>query len=204
MIRHEVKRLISVTAGIKRENRSASAAILLGLMIGFAAGPFSPASAQWVSSFTTESDGALCVLSNGGRLKVQVCAPKIIRIVYTRGTAIPAPQGLVVGRSSFTPGSFTAADNGTAIVVATPQCTTLVTKSNCLVTFKNPSGTTVCNETAKTLTAVTKSGQAGDSGAITFNSPSGEGVYGLGNLSMCEGAWNGTSYWDGESWAPDR
>ncbi|MBN2188443.1 MAG: glycoside hydrolase family 31 protein, partial [Chitinispirillaceae bacterium] len=51
---------------------------------------------------------------------------------------------------------------------------------------------------------VTKSGQAGDSGAITFNSPSGEGVYGLGNLSMCEGGWNGTSYWDGESWAPDR
>jgi alpha-D-xyloside xylohydrolase len=182
----------------------ASLATLLSLMIGFGAAQSTPCSAQSVSSFTTESDGALCVLSNGGRLKVQVCAPKIIRIVYTLGTAIPAPQGLVVSKTSFTPGSFSAADNGTAIVVATPQCTTLVTKSSTLVTFKNPAGTTVCSENARTLTAVTRSGQAGYSGTLNFNSPTGEGVYGLGNLSESSGGWGGTSYWDNQAADPDR
>jgi alpha-D-xyloside xylohydrolase len=166
---------------------------VMGVLAGFAAAPLAPATAQTVtvSSFSTQSDGALCVLSNGGRLKVQVCGPKIIRIVYTLGTTIPSPQGLVVSTSSFTPGSFTASDNGTAIVVATPQCTTLVNKSNTLVTFKNPAGATICSETARTLTAVTN----GYSGTLNFNSPANEGVYGLGNLSAYAGNQGTGNYW---------
>jgi alpha-D-xyloside xylohydrolase len=164
---------------------------IIGILAGFGAAPLVPATAQTVSSFSTQSDGALCVLSNGGRLKVQVCGPKIIRIVYTLGTTIPSPQGLVVNTNTFTPGSFTASDNGTAIVVATPQCTTLVTKSNTLVTFKNPAGATICSETARTLTAVTN----GYSGTLNFNSPASEGVYGLGNLSAYAGNQGTGSYW---------
>jgi alpha-D-xyloside xylohydrolase len=204
MRHHGVKCFIFAFDKYRKTNRSTAAAALLGLLTGFGAAQFSEGHAQSVSSFTTESDGALCVLSDSGRLKVQVCGPKIIRIVHTRGTTIPAPQGLVVGRSSFTPGSFNAVDNGTAIVVATPQCTALVTKSNTLVTFKNTTGTTVCNETARALYPVTRSGQAGDSGTITFNSPSGEGVYGLGNLSESSGGWTENDYWCSTTLPPDR
>jgi alpha-D-xyloside xylohydrolase len=168
---------------------------MVGVLAGFVAAPMVPVIAQTVSSYTAQSDGALCVLSNSGRLKVQVCAPKIIRIVYTLGTTIPSPQGLVVSQTTFTPGPFTVTDNGTAIVVATPQCTTLVNKSNSLVSFKNPAGKTVCSETARGLYPVTKSSQAGDSGTLNFNSPTGEGVYGLGNLSAYAGNQGTGSYW---------
>jgi len=168
---------------------------IIGVLVGFAVAPLFPVIAQTVSSYTTQSDGATCVLSNNGRLKVQVCAPKIIRIVYTLGTTIPSPQGLVVSQTTFTPGQFTVSDNGTAIVVATPQCTTLVNKSNSLVTFKNPAGTTICSESARGLYPITRSSQAGDSGALNFNSPASEGVYGLGNLSAFNGSLGTGSYW---------
>ncbi|HEX7509837.1 MAG TPA: TIM-barrel domain-containing protein, partial [Chitinivibrionales bacterium] len=172
-----------------------STVALIGVFIAFAAALFSPAAAQTVSSFTTQSDGALCALSSGGSLKVQVCGPKIIRIVYTLGTAIPSPEGLVVNRSSFTPGTFKVVDNGTAIVVATPQCTTLVNKANSLVSFKDPAGATICSESAKGLYPVTRSSQAGDSGTLNFNSPASEGVYGLGNLSASSGSLGTGTYW---------
>ncbi len=175
---------------------------IIGILACFAAAPLAPATAQSVSNVTTQSDGALCALSNGGSLKVQVCAPKIIRIVYTLGTTIPAAQGLVVSQTSFTPGAFTVADNGTAIVVATPQCTTLVNKSNSLVSFKNPAGATICSESARGLYPVTKSSQAGDSGTLNFNSPTSEGVYGLGNLSAYQGNQGTGNYWLQQ--APDQ
>jgi alpha-D-xyloside xylohydrolase len=179
---------------------------LLSVMMGFCAALFSLSSAATVSSFTTDGDGATCVLSNGGRLKVQVWGPKIIRIVYPDSTitTIPAPQGLVVGKTSFTSGSFSVADNGTAIVVATPQCSTLVNKSTTLITFKNSSGTTIANETARSLFRVTKSSEIGDSGVLTFNSPNGEGVYGLGNLSAAAGGWTEEDYWCSTSLPPDK
>ena len=168
---------------------------IIGVFAVFAAAPLAPSSGQTVSSFSTQSDGALCALSNGGSLKVQVCGPKIIRIVYTLGTTIPSPQGLVVDKSSFTPGTFTVADNGTAIVVTTPQCSTLVNKSTSLVSFKNLAGTTICSESARALYPVTRSSQAGDSGTLNFSSPTSEGVYGLGNLSGASGSLGTGSYW---------
>ena len=107
----------------KQLKKSALRVTLAGLITGFGAAQFSPAIAQTVSSFTADADGATCLLSNGGRLKVQVCGPKVIRIVYTMGTTIPAPQGLVVGKTSFTPGTFTTAtDNGTADRVGDAEC----------------------------------------------------------------------------------
>jgi alpha-D-xyloside xylohydrolase len=164
----------------------------------------SETTAQTVSSFTKESDGALCQLSNSTKLKLQVCAGNIIRVVYTSQASIPAPQGLIVARSTFTPGVWDAVDNGTAIVVTTPQVTATVSKTDGLITFANASGTTVCSEKGRTLTAVTKGGVAGFSGTLNFNSPSGEGVYGLGNLSMAAGGWNGASYWDSYTIPPDK
>jgi len=188
----------------KYMKKSAVRVTLAGLMVLFGAPQFSVSSADAVNSFTTESDGALCVLSSGGRLKVQVCGPNVIRIVYTMGTTIPAPQGLIVGKTSFTPGTFTAADNGTAIVVRTPQCSTLVTKATTFVTFKNLSGTTICSEASRALTAVTRSGQAGYSGTLNFNSPAAERVFGLGQLSLGQPAWGsgGGSWWEANP--PDR
>ncbi|MGA2508039.1 MAG: TIM-barrel domain-containing protein, partial [Chitinispirillaceae bacterium] len=111
--------------------------------------------------------------------------------MYTLGTTIPAPQGLVVSATSFTPGTFTVVNNGTAIVVATPQCTTLVTIANSRVSFKNPAGATVCSDSNRTLTAVTN----GYSGTLSFSSPASEGVYGLGNLSGSSGSLGTGSYW---------
>jgi len=112
-----------------------------------------------VSSFTKESDGALCQLSGGTKLKLQVCADNIIRVVYTSQATIPNPQGLVVGKASFPPpATWDATDNGTAIVVTTSQIKATVTKSTGLIAFTTASGTAVCSETGRTMTAVAKTG----------------------------------------------
>ena len=166
------------------------------LFIGFIAVHWNVAGAQTVSSFAKASDGALCQLSDGSQLKLQVCAGNIIRVVHTKETAIPSPQGLIVGQATFTPGTWDATDNGTAIVMTTPKVTATVTKATALVTFANSSGTVVCTETGRTLSPVSKGGQAGYSGTLNFNSPDSEGVYGLGNLSLSSPAWSGISWWE--------
>ncbi|MBN1309648.1 MAG: DUF5110 domain-containing protein [Chitinispirillaceae bacterium] len=175
--------------------------LLFTMVIG--ALQFSASSAESVTSFSKESDGALCVLSNNGQLKLQVCGENIIRVVYTMGSAIPQPQGLVVARSTFTPGTWDATESGEAVVVTTPGVTATVAKSSGLISF-SASDKTICTESSRTLTAVTKGGAAGYSGVLNFNSPDNEGVYGLGNLSMATGGWNGTSYWDSFQIPPDK
>jgi alpha-D-xyloside xylohydrolase len=183
--------------------KSAIKLALLGLTIGFCAAQFS-VSAETVSSFTKETDGALCQLSGGTKLKLQVCADNIIRVVYTSQSSIPAPQGLVVGKASFSPGTFDATDNGTAIVVTTPKVTATVSKTTALITFSGSTGGAVCTETGRTLSPVTKGSQAGFSGTLNFNSPSSEKVYGLGQLSMGAPGWGsgGGSWWEANP--PDR
>jgi alpha-D-xyloside xylohydrolase len=183
-------------------NRSALFCVLLNIVILFVFNQVS--TAQTVSSFSKESDGALCVLSNNSRLKLQVCGPNIIRVVYTMGTSIPASQSLVVPRSSFTPGTWDAVENTTAVTVTTAKVTATVTKSSSLISFTATGGNEVCSEAERTLTAATKGGVAGYSGTLNFNSPDGEGVYGLGNLSMATGGWNGTSFWDDYQIPPDK
>jgi alpha-D-xyloside xylohydrolase len=178
--------------------------ISLCIMVAMGSLGISNTPGQNVTSFTKESDGVLCQLSNSTKLKLQVCAGNIIRVVYTSQASIPAPQGLIVARSTFTPGAWDAVENGTAIVVTTPQVTATVAKTGGLVTFTNAAGAAVCSESGRTLTAATKGGVAGFSGTLNFNSPEGEGVYGLGNLSMATGAWNGVSYWDSYTVPPDK
>ena len=161
----------------------------LVLIIGLT--PFTLSTAETVDSYTTESDGVLCQTSGGKKLKLQVCSGNIIRVVYTSQATIPAPQGLVVSKTSFTPGTWNATDNGTAIVLTTPKVTATVTKSNAAISFANSSGTAICSEVVngRTLTAVTKGGVAGFSGTLAFDSPTDEGVYGLGNLSCKNPLW---------------
>ncbi len=184
--------------------KSALMAALLGLMLCLGSAQFSGAYAQTVSSFTKATDGALCQLSDGSQLKLQVCGANIIRVVHTKLTAIPSPQSLVVGSSTFTAGTFDAVDNGTAIVVTTPQITATVTKSTGLIAFSTSSGTGITSESARSMTAVTKGGQAGYSGTLTFTSPSSEHIYGLGQLSLGSPGWGdgGSSWWEDDP--PDR
>ena len=176
----------------------------LGLMIGFGAAQLSVSFAQSVSSFAKATDGALCQLSDGSQLKVQVCGPNIIRVVHTKQSTIPSPASLMIGTSTFTPGTFGAVDNGTTIAVTTPQITATITKSTTLITYTTASGGAITSETGRTLSAVTKGGQAGYSGTLNFSSPSTEAVYGLGQLSLASPAWGsgGGSYW--EDLPPDR
>jgi alpha-D-xyloside xylohydrolase len=184
-------------------NKFSTMAAFLRIMLCAGALDFSLGNAETVDSFTKETDGALCVLSNGARLKLQVCGENIIRVVYTMGSSIPSSQSLVVARSTFTPGTWDATENTAAVVVTTPKVTATVAKSSGLISFA-ASGNAVCTESARTLSPVTKGSAAGYSGTLNFTSPENEGVYGLGNLSMATGGWNGTSYWDSYTVPPDK
>jgi alpha-D-xyloside xylohydrolase len=176
---------------------SAPGLIVLIFLMSFGSPDLYPEGARTVVSFTKEADGALCQMADGTKLKLQVCAENIIRVVHTSEAAVPSPQGLIVGRPAFTPpASWDAADDGTSILVTTPQITAAVSKSTGLISFANSSGTAVCSETARSLAATEKGGVAGFSGTLAFDSPADEGVYGLGNLSMAEPAWSGDpGYW---------
>lgn len=177
---------------------SVSNLTILVFILSFGTPFLFPVEAQTVTSFSKEADGALCQMADGVKLKLQVCSENIIRVVYTSEVAIPSPQGLIVGRSSFTPPSgWDAVDDGTNIVVTTTRITATVSKSTGLIAFANSSGQAICTETIRNLTATTKGGVPGFSGVLAFDSPENEGVYGLGNLSMAESGWpSGNAYWD--------
>jgi alpha-D-xyloside xylohydrolase len=163
--------------------------------------------AETVTSFSREPDGVLCRMTGGtaSYLKVQVCAANILRIVYTSRTPIPAPHGLIVVNDSFESGAWEATDNGSAIVIMTEKIKATVNKANGSISFFDASGALRCSEIpgGRTLASVTRGGQAGVSGALKFDSPPEEAVYGLGNLSLASTAWpTGTIYW--EQFPPDR
>ncbi len=185
-------------------NRFAALRIYSGIVLTAIAGGVVPVAAQGVASFSREADGALCVLSDGARLKLQVCSENSIRVVHTAKATIPSPKGYVVGRETFTPGTWDATDNGAGIVVTTPKITATVNKTTGLVAFATAAGVPICSETQRALTPVTKSGEAGFAGTLNFSSPDQEAVYGLGNLSMATPGWGATgeAYW--ESFPPDR
>lgn len=178
--------------------------LLLGLATTIILTNTTTSRAEAISSFTKEADGIVCQTSGGKKLKLQVCAENVIRVVYTAESAIPSPKGYVVGRETFTPGTWEAAENSTGFVVTTPKLTATVNKATGLVSFATAAGAAICSEAQRALTAVTKSGEAGFSGTLHFSSPADEAVYGLGNLSMATPGWGATGETPWEAFPPDR
>ena len=153
------------------------------MILSFLAIYLQPLVAQ-VSSFTQESDGVLFSMSNNGRMKVQICSDRIIRVVYTMKSTIPrVDSNYIVAKGTWEPVTFSINDNAESYSIQTATLRIDVAKATGAVSFYTASGTQILQETqAKMLTQTTISGQIAYSGAINFNSVSGEGIYGLGQF----------------------
>jgi alpha-D-xyloside xylohydrolase len=142
---------------------------------------FQPLLAQ-VASFTQESDGVLFTMSNNGKMKVQVCSDRIIRVVYTMQSAIPGAAGYIVVKSEWDPAQFTVEDGTAAVSIATSTLKMEVIKTTGAISF-NAGGALILQETAaKTLTQKTIGASTVYEGTIQFNSTNDEGIYGFGQF----------------------
>jgi alpha-D-xyloside xylohydrolase len=149
----------------------------------FIAAGLQPLFAQ-VSSFIKESDGVLFAMPNNGKMKVQVCSDKVIRVVYTLQSTIPrADSNYIVVKGTWNPVTFTVEDGTSAVSITTATVKAEVSKTTGAVSFY-AGGTLILQETqAKKLTQKTMEGLTAYEGTINFNqTQNNEGIYGFGNL----------------------
>jgi len=157
--------------------------VVLRLAIGVLLVASLSAFSYTVTSQETVTDGAVFTMSDGSKMKVQVCSEKIIRIVYTKkATFPPVDSNVIVVKNDWVPPQFTVEQAAAGYSVKTPLVRVDVATATGAVSFYN-GATLVLQETAgKTLTAKSIGGQPAFEGAITFNSESNEGIYGFGQF----------------------
>jgi alpha-D-xyloside xylohydrolase len=135
-----------------------------------------------VSSFTQESDGVLFSMPNSGKMKVQVCSDKIIRVVYTLQSAIPGPESYIVVKKTWDPATFTVQDAASTVSIITSTVKVDVSKTTGAISYY-VGGTLILQETAaKTLTKKYVGTSTAYEGTIPFNSIDNEGIYGFGQF----------------------
>jgi alpha-D-xyloside xylohydrolase len=133
-------------------------------------------------TFTQESDGVLFSLPDNGKMKVQVCTDKIIRVVYTLRSTIPGPESYIVVKTSWDPVQFTVEDGTSVVSIATFSLKVDVSKTTGSISYYS-GGTLILQETAaKTLARKTVGTSTAYEGTIQFNSTSDEGIYGFGQF----------------------
>jgi alpha-D-xyloside xylohydrolase len=131
-----------------------------------------------VVSYTADTDGITCAC-NTGVMKVKICQADIVRIAYSPTSTIPARPLNIVTKTWATP-IFTKTEAGDTITLQTNRIKVKVSKTNANVTFTDLNGEVILSEYAKTMTAATVEGVSTNTVRAEFNSPSDEGLFGLG------------------------
>ncbi|MBN1129901.1 MAG: DUF5110 domain-containing protein [Chitinispirillaceae bacterium] len=133
-------------------------------------------------TYTQESDGVLFSLPGNAKMKLLVCTDKIIRVVYTLQSTIPAPESYIVVKKSWEPASFTVQDGASAVSITTSTVRADVSKTTGAISYY-VGGTLILQETAaKTLTRKTVGTHTAYEGTVSFNSTADEGIYGFGQF----------------------
>ncbi len=130
-------------------------------------------------SYTVDSTGVTLTL-NPGRLRMQVCDTDIVRIEYTTASSIPAKTSLSVSANWGNAPSFCVTESAGALTVTTARMKAKVIESSGLVTFSDLNDNVLVSEASKNLTAATVEGVATHTVKATFNSPTNEALFGLG------------------------
>jgi alpha-D-xyloside xylohydrolase len=131
------------------------------------------------SAYTADTTGVTFNVGSG-KMKVQVCQANIIRVAYTSAASIPEKESLVVSNSWSTPTTFCVAEASGSVTITTACMKTKVNTSTGLVSYTDLGDNTVLAEASKSTTAATVEGTSTFKVATSFNSPSGEALYGLG------------------------
>jgi alpha-D-xyloside xylohydrolase len=136
------------------------------------------ASALSVKSYIADADG-ITATCDKGVMKVQICQADIVRVAYSPTSTIPVRPLKVVTKAWATP-VFTKSEVGDTIVLQTAKIKIKVSKATANVSYANLDGEVVLSEYAKSATAATVEGVATNTLRGEFNSPTDEGLFGLG------------------------
>jgi alpha-D-xyloside xylohydrolase len=115
----------------------------------------------------------------GGAMKIKVCTDKIFEVSYTNTATLPAKDTIIVNKVWNTP-AFTVTDAGDSITITTQSMMARVSKTTYLVKYFDLAGNLLLSESKKSMTPTTVLTTATNTCVTTFNSPTTEGLYGLG------------------------
>ncbi len=149
-----------------------------------------PAASISVQSFHKDADGVTLAMSPG-TMKLTVCSDRIVRVMYSPTTTLPAGQGFAVTNHSWPSTAFKVAEAGGKVTVMTRKLKAAVDKATGAVAFYDVSGKLLLAEPAtggKKMPAATVNGEMSFQPEQSFASPADEFIYGLGQFQ--EGIWN--------------
>ncbi len=131
------------------------------------------------ASFSVDPTGVTFTLT-AGKEKIQVCQADIIRVEYTAASAIPTKTELSVSNLWSTAIPFCVSEASGTVTITTSRVKVMVDEKTGVVTYADLSGATLLSEASKSLTAATVEGTATNTVQATFNSPTSEALFGLG------------------------
>jgi len=138
-----------------------------------------PAPAPASNAYVVDASGVTFTLS-AGRMKLQICKEDIVRVVYATGSTLPAKASLSVSNTWATPTPFCVAEAAGAVTISTSRMKAKVNTTSGLVSFTDLSDNLILAEDSKSLTPATVEGVSTNKVQTVFNSPSNEGLFGLG------------------------
>jgi alpha-D-xyloside xylohydrolase len=149
---------------------------LVGLWINALAGPIA------VTSSSQDADGESFTMATG-KMKLKVCAPNIIHVMYTPSGTFSTKASFIVSNAFATPPAFTVASTAAAVTVSTAQMKAEVTLATGAIRFLDASGAVVIAENPDTgkICSVASVDNTGYNARLAFNITASEGVYGGGH-----------------------
>ncbi len=129
--------------------------------------------------------GGVTLRMQPGTMRLQVCAPRVIRVTYSPTETLPKTKSLSV-IAIFAPIPFHLVSNAQSVTVNTGQLQAQVSRATGAVRFMDAKGRPILSETpggGKTLTPTTLAGptpEAAYQSQQRFVLPADESIYGLG------------------------
>jgi alpha-D-xyloside xylohydrolase len=124
-----------------------------------------------------------------GALRVQVCSPSIVRVLYSVTTKVPDRPEYVIQKTSWPATEWRMLEQLDDIVLTTPKLRISVACKDGTITFSDAAGTKLFADNSRTLTPVTVNGEKtthAEMSSSLWGSP--EAFFGLGQHQG--GIWN--------------
>ncbi|HEY8923398.1 MAG TPA: hypothetical protein VIU64_03395, partial [Polyangia bacterium] len=118
----------------------------------------------------------------GGTLKLQICAPDVIRVMYAKDAAFFARTTLATAPKVCQPSAFDTKTSDTTTTVTTSALKVVIDNATGAVTFQDLNGQTILAEKAdgRTMTAATVAGEQTSNVRQEWMPNADESLYGLG------------------------
>ena len=121
------------------------------------------AHAQWtapnpVASFNKQQDGVVFHMKVGN-LRLQVCAPAIIHLMYSPVQSFPANTNPAITKTSWPESVWTLQDTDNEIALQTAALKVAVDRKTGAITYSDLSGHVLLHDDSKTMTPITVNGE---------------------------------------------